>query len=191
MSQFIEKIKGILDDDQRTTIDSRVTLQHLLQRYRVNLSFLSLPEEFISSSSIESESWDRHSATNDGLSQWIVPTRDASRSLQSGLSREDQTDQCRLDESQSIDLRSSGCQCERLNEEDWRSRSSLLDIGTSQWSLHSTRSNSANSLRLGRRTNVRSGVHASKNTRGRCQSEHQEMSSQFAVHLHSHLLLVV
>jgi hypothetical protein len=34
MSQFIEKIKVILDDDHRTTIDSRVTLQHLLQRYR-------------------------------------------------------------------------------------------------------------------------------------------------------------
>jgi hypothetical protein len=34
MSQFIEKIKGMLDDDHRTTIDNRVTLQHLLQRYR-------------------------------------------------------------------------------------------------------------------------------------------------------------
>jgi hypothetical protein len=34
MPQFIEKIKGMLDDDHRTTIDNRVTLQHLLQRYR-------------------------------------------------------------------------------------------------------------------------------------------------------------
>jgi hypothetical protein len=37
MSQFIDKIKRILDDDHRTTIDTRATLQHLLQRYQVSL----------------------------------------------------------------------------------------------------------------------------------------------------------
>lgn len=47
MVQFIEKIKGLLDDDQRTTLDRRTTLEHLLQRYRVNLSLRNETFTFI------------------------------------------------------------------------------------------------------------------------------------------------
>ena len=49
------------------------------------------------------------------------------------------------------------------------------DVGTSQLAIHATRSESSHPFRLGRRTNVRSGIHASKNLR---RSEHQEMRSQ-------------